>query len=103
MVSHIRHLPQRYQNFEVAEEQKRARQFDAYLRKTEPSSTQVDWMEKWNPYNWVKAAPKSVAVESMPSGLVLPLKKAIVQDSRGRRQRSQSSVCYALLRLSPFD
>ncbi|KAG8944623.1 calcium channel protein [Tulasnella sp. 424] len=80
------------ENFEVAEEQKRARQFDAYLRKTEPSSTQVNWMEKWNPYNWVKAAPKSVAVESMPSGLVLPLKKAIVQDSRGRRQRSQSSI-----------
>ncbi|KIO32428.1 hypothetical protein M407DRAFT_214388 [Tulasnella calospora MUT 4182] len=81
-----------FQNFEVAEEQKRARQFDAYLRKTEPSSTQVNWMEKWNPYRFVKAAPKSVAVETMPSGLVLPLKKAIVQDSRGRRQGSRASI-----------
>lgn len=80
------------ENFEVAEEQKRARQFDAYLRKTEPSSTQVNWMEKWNPYRFVKAAPKSVAVETMPSGLVLPLKKAIVQDSRGRRQGSRASI-----------
>ncbi|KAG9016762.1 calcium channel protein [Tulasnella sp. 427] len=80
------------ENFEVAEEQKRARQFDAYLRKAEPSSTQVDWLERWNPYRFVKAAPKSVAVESMPSGLVLPLKKAIVQEGRGRRQESQSSI-----------
>ncbi|KAG9050174.1 calcium channel protein [Tulasnella sp. UAMH 9824] len=80
------------ENFEVAEEQKRARQFDAYLRKAEPSSTQVNWMEKWNPYRFVKAAPKSVAVETMPSGLVLPLKKAIVQDGRGRRQGSRASV-----------
>lgn len=78
------------QNFEVAEEQKRARQFDAYLRKTEPRSTRVNWLDKWNPYRFVKSNPKSVAVESMPSGLVLPLKKAIVQDGRGRRQASGS-------------
>ncbi|KAG8959952.1 calcium channel protein [Tulasnella sp. 419] len=66
------------ENFEVAEEHKRNQQFNDYLRKSEPTATRVNWVDKWNPYRFIKANPKSLAVESMPSNLVLPLKKAVV-------------------------
>ncbi|KAG8875562.1 calcium channel protein [Tulasnella sp. 331] len=78
------------ENFEVAEEQKRAKQFDAYLRKAEPASARVNWLDRWNPYRFVKAQPSSLQVENMPSALVLPLRSNVVQDRRGKRQGSTS-------------
>ncbi|KAG9004060.1 calcium channel protein [Tulasnella sp. JGI-2019a] len=78
------------ENFEVAEEQKRARQLAAYLRKSEPASAHVNWLDRWNPYRFVKAQPSSLQVENMPSALVLPLRSNVVQDKRGKRQGSTS-------------
>lgn len=80
------------ENFEVAEEQKRSQQIKAFVSRTAPTSSALNWMEKWNPYQFVKADPKSVAVDVLPSNLVLPLQKAIVQDGKGRMLGRHPSV-----------
>ncbi|KZO97216.1 hypothetical protein CALVIDRAFT_513490 [Calocera viscosa TUFC12733] len=72
------------ENFSIAEEQKRAEQLNAYLQKqTEPTATSVNWMSQWNPYRFMRAAPRSLAVESLPASLVLPMKKSLVRDTYG--------------------
>ena len=70
-------------NFEVAEEQKRAQQVQAYIRKSEPVSVRTNWIDKINPYRWLRAKPKAVEVSALPSNLVLPIKKSVVQDYKG--------------------
>lgn len=80
------------ENFEVAEEQKRSQQIKAFVSRAAPTSSALNWMESWNPYRFVKADPKSVAVDALPSNLVLPLQKAIVQDGKGRGLGRHASV-----------
>ncbi|KAG8926488.1 calcium channel protein, partial [Tulasnella sp. 417] len=78
------------ENFEMSEEQKRGRQFDEYVRRGEP---QIGWMERWNPYRFIKAAPESAVTGPIPPGLARPLGKAgLVQDRRGRRKGYPYSV-----------
>lgn len=69
------------ENFNVAEESKKGQQATDYWAKThEPFRGHVSWIRRLNPYRWVKAAPVSVRVEHLPSNLVLPMQKALVQD-----------------------
>jgi hypothetical protein len=68
------------ENFEVAEELKRKEQIDAFVRKTEPTSTHVNWIERLNPYRLIRARHKTVKVEELPPNLILPLKQSIGAD-----------------------
>lgn len=68
------------ENFDIAEEAKKGRQASHYWASQRQERTQVSWMKKLNPYRWFAPAPKAIAVDNLPSGLVLPMQKALVQD-----------------------
>ncbi|TBU26428.1 Ion transport protein-domain-containing protein [Dichomitus squalens] len=67
------------ENFDVAEESKRSRQASHYWASHRPQQARAAWIRKLNPYRWLKAQPKAIEVE-LPSNLVLPMQKALVQD-----------------------
>ena len=67
------------ENFDVAEESKRSRQASHYWASHRPQQARAAWVRKLNPYRWLKAQPKAIEVE-LPSNLVLPMQKALVQD-----------------------
>jgi hypothetical protein len=67
-------------NFELAEELKRKEQIEAFVRKTEPTSTHVNWIDRLNPYRLIKARHKAVKVDQLPPNLILPLKQSIGAD-----------------------
>ena len=67
------------ENFDVAEESKRSRQASHYWASHRPQQVRAGWVRKLNPYRWLKAQPKAIEVE-LPSNLVLPMQKALVQD-----------------------
>ncbi|CDO68509.1 hypothetical protein BN946_scf184998.g6 [Trametes cinnabarina] len=67
------------ENFDVAEESKRSRQASHYWASHQPQQVRAAWVRKLNPYRWFKAQPKAIEVE-LPSNLVLPMQKALVQD-----------------------
>ena len=68
------------ENFDVAEEVKKGRQASHYWASQRQEKAQVSWMKKFNPYRWFAPAPKAIAVDNLPSSLVLPMQKALVQD-----------------------
>ena len=68
------------ENFDVAEEAKKGRQASHYWASQRQEKTQIPWMKKLNPYRWFAPAPKAIAVDNLPSSLVLPMQKALVQD-----------------------
>ena len=68
------------ENFDVAEEAKKGRQASHYWASQRQEKTQVSWMKKLNPYRWFAPAPKAIAVDNLPSSLILPMQKALVQD-----------------------
>jgi len=68
------------ENFDVAEEAKKGRQASHYWASQRQEKTQVSWTKKLNPYRWFAPAPKAIAVDNLPSSLVLPMQKALVQD-----------------------
>ena len=67
------------ENFDVAEESKRSRQASNYWASHRPQQARAAWIRKLNPYRWLKAQPKAIEVE-LPSNLVLPMQKALVQE-----------------------
>ena len=67
------------ENFDVAEESKRSRQASHYWASHRPQQARAAWIRRLNPYRWFKAQPKAIEVE-LPSNLVLPMQKALVQD-----------------------
>jgi hypothetical protein len=69
-----------FQNFAVAEEEKRKEQIEAFIRKSEPASAHVSWIDRLNPYRLMKAHHHSVKVETLPPNLVLPLKQNVGLD-----------------------
>ncbi|KAF8337378.1 Ion transport protein-domain-containing protein [Cantharellus anzutake] len=73
------------ENFEVAEEEKRAEQVRTFVRKAAPTSDGNTWIERFNLYRYLRANPKLVTVESLPSKLVLPMQKSLVQPNRANR------------------
>lgn len=68
------------ENFEIAEEQKRKRQVEEFIRRGEPQSAHVSWIDRLNPYRLVKARHQAVQVRSLPQNLVLPLKQTVGAD-----------------------
>jgi len=68
------------ENFDVAEEAKKGRQASHYWASQRQEKAQTSWMKKLNPYRWFAPAPKAIAVDNLPSSLVLPMQKALVQD-----------------------
>ncbi|KAH8980165.1 Ion transport protein-domain-containing protein [Lactarius hatsudake] len=68
------------ENFSVAEEAKRSQQANLYFRTQEPDKHKSAWVRKLNPYRWFRPSPRAIVVESLPSNLVLPMQKTLVQD-----------------------
>ncbi|KAF8585271.1 hypothetical protein K439DRAFT_1632798 [Ramaria rubella] len=78
------------ENFDVAEEKKREQQVAEHLANTQTTAGRFAWISKFNPYKYTKSNPKAIMVENLPSNLVLPMQKAIVQDRRSQMQAATS-------------
>ncbi|KAG8827931.1 calcium channel protein [Serendipita sp. 401] len=70
------------ENFEVAEEQKRAQQVHAFIQRAGPTTITISWIEYLNPYRRMKANPKTINVAALPENLVINMKKSIVREYR---------------------
>ena len=68
------------ENFSVAEELKKSKQASNYWATRESNEARPSWARKLNPYHWLKANPVTVKVDNLPSNLVLPMQKSLVQD-----------------------
>ena len=66
------------ENFEIAENSKKSRQASRYWAAHRPQETHMPWLRRLNPYRWIKAQPKAIAVEQLPSDLILPMQKTLV-------------------------
>ncbi|EPS97893.1 hypothetical protein FOMPIDRAFT_1127618 [Fomitopsis schrenkii] len=66
------------ENFEIAENSKKSRQASHYWAAHRPQETHIPWLRRLNPYRWIKAQPKAIAVEQLPSDLILPMQKTLV-------------------------
>jgi hypothetical protein len=87
------------ENFNVAEESKKGQQATDYWATTHaPHKGHVSWIRRLNPYRWVKAAPVSVRVDNLPSNLVLPMQKALVQDYNMTGQDGRPAAVCVFLR-----
>lgn len=69
------------ENFDVAEELKKGKQATHYLALQQPVQASPTWLRRLNPYRWFKANPKSIAVENLPSSLVLPMQKSVMESN----------------------
>ena len=88
------------ENFDVAEELKKSKQVTDYYATTHVPETSSGWLRKLNPYRWMKANPVKVKVENLPSNLILPMQKSLVQDygaPRGMMSPSTVSVIFVHL------
>lgn len=84
------------ENFDIAEEAKRGRQASHYWAAQQPQKSQTTWYTFMNPYKWFKPSPKAIAVENLPSNLVLPMQKAVMQGYGGmKREGSVRKVSFA--------
>ncbi|KZT03083.1 uncharacterized protein LAESUDRAFT_660488 [Laetiporus sulphureus 93-53] len=68
------------ENFQIAEESKRSQQASHYWASHRPQQSHVPWLQKFNPYRWLKAQPKAIRVEQLPSDLVLPMQTTLVEE-----------------------
>lgn len=89
------------ENFDVAEESKRSRQASHYWASHRPQQVRAAWVRKLNPYRWFKAQPKAIEVE-LPSNLVLPMQKALVQDYGLPKRENSTLVSVFLSRVAPM-
>lgn len=80
------------ENFNVAEESKKGQQASNYWASHQPHQGSASWLRMLNPYRWVKANPVKVKVENLPSNLVLPMQKALVQDYDIPRQDKRTAA-----------
>lgn len=86
------------ENFSVAEESKKGKQAFNYWETHQMQTGKTTWMRRLNPYRWMKANPVKVKVENLPSNLVLPMQKALVQDYNVPRQDSRpAAVSYSTI------
>jgi hypothetical protein len=86
------------ENFDIAEEAKKGRQASHYWASQRQETTHISWVKKLNPYRWFAPAPKAIAVDNLPSNLVLPMQKALVQDYGGPKREPSAKVCLTLIR-----
>jgi hypothetical protein len=84
------------QNFAVAEEQKRKRQIEEFIRKAEPISAHVSWIDRLNPYRLMSANRNAVKVNTLPPNLVLPLKQNVGPDVGGLPSKVSVDWNYSL-------
>ena len=68
------------ENFEVAEEQKKSKQTSDFYSQQKSRQGTAAWLRCLNPYRWIKANPVTVKVDNLPSNLVLPMQKVLIQD-----------------------
>ncbi|CAO3660618.1 unnamed protein product [Umbelopsis ramanniana] len=69
------------ENFETAEEEKRQRQVQDYLNKNDTMILEdAPIASRWNVFRYLKPKPKGLAVDNMPSGLVLSTQKEYVRE-----------------------
>ncbi|KAI0069619.1 hypothetical protein K474DRAFT_1670758 [Panus rudis PR-1116 ss-1] len=68
------------ENFDIAEESKRSRQASHYWASHRPQEAYAAWVQRLNLYRWFDAKPKAIAVDQLPSNLVLPMQKSLTQD-----------------------
>ena len=69
------------ENFQVAEEQKKSKQTSDFYSQQKARHGKVTWSRRLNPYRWTKANPATVNVDNLPSNLVLPMQKVLIQDN----------------------
>ncbi|KAF8509855.1 Ion transport protein-domain-containing protein [Hysterangium stoloniferum] len=81
------------ENFDVAEEKKREQQVAEHLANTQSTAGRFAWISKLNPYKYTKSNPKAIVVENLPSNLILPMQKAVVQNGSLRRGGRLSEAC----------
>ena len=89
------------ENFDVAEEAKKGRQASNYWASQRQEKTHTSWTKKLNPYRWFAPAPKAIAVDNLPSSLVLPMQKALVQDYSAPKREPSNKVYPILLDFKP--
>ncbi|KAJ6629913.1 Ion transport protein-domain-containing protein [Mycena sp. CBHHK59/15] len=82
------------ENFDVAEEAKKGKQASNYWATHRPQEGHVTWLRRLNPYRWIRASPVEVKVESLPSNLILPMQKSLVQDYSVPRADVQPNEAY---------
>lgn len=80
------------ENFDIAEEAKKGRQASHYWASQRQERSHISWMKKFNPYRWFAPAPKAIAVDNLPSSLVLSMQKALVQDYNIPRREPSTDV-----------
>ncbi|WVQ72778.1 hypothetical protein IAR50_002338 [Cryptococcus sp. DSM 104548] len=87
------------ENFAIAEEQKRRRQVEAFIRKAEAPSDHLTWIDRLNPYRLMTARHRAVKVGVLPPSLVLPLKHSSGVDvsmpsdlQAGEQKRTKDAV-----------
>ncbi|CAI2169741.1 19144_t:CDS:10 [Funneliformis geosporum] len=68
------------ENFEIAEEQKHKIQLQTFKRNVDSTEKKDDVIDRWNFYKYFQAKPKALAVESIPSNLILHTQKSRVRD-----------------------
>lgn len=85
------------ENFDVAEEQKRSRQASHFWAAQRPEKVRAAWIRRMNPYRWFEAKPKAIAVDQLPSNLVLPMQKSLVQDYSFVHRDPRSTLRVALI------
>ncbi|TFK51284.1 hypothetical protein OE88DRAFT_1800091 [Heliocybe sulcata] len=69
------------ENFDVAEESKKGQQASNYWAMQQPEAPRAGWLRQLNPYRWLTPNPKTIKVDNLPSHLVLPMQKSLVQDN----------------------
>ena len=69
------------ENFDVAEEQKKSIQASQFYNLQKARHRSANWLRRLNPYRWIKASPE---VKNLPSKLVLPMQKVLVQEKSSR-------------------
>ncbi|KAH7908813.1 Ion transport protein-domain-containing protein [Hygrophoropsis aurantiaca] len=81
------------ENFNVAEETKKGKQAsDYWARHQHQHVSHGAWLRKLNPYRWLRANPVRVKVDNLPSNLVLPMQKTLVQDYEIPAQNRKSPL-----------
>ena len=85
------------ENFDVAEEQKKSKQTANFYSQQKARHGKLTWLRRLNPYRWVKASPVTVKVDNLPSNLVLPMQKVLVQEKSSRQDGVRNIVS-----LQPF-
>ncbi|KAL1918646.1 uncharacterized protein VTP21DRAFT_2668 [Calcarisporiella thermophila] len=69
------------ENFEIHEDAKRKAQIEAFIDQTSKARrSKNDPISRWNIFRYFAPKPKSLAVEGMPSSLILPMQKRYIRD-----------------------